>query len=310
MIARKRIGPDQVRAFYRRFPARPGKVPTSVDREQYTLTNTPTGIGDTVVLLDAPCAATSGNVHAWSPSPHWKALEACAMPMPLTRPPLYVSLTEANAAWDLGAGHITQRARRLLGLPVAPVPGGWLCTPGVRTIRGRVSLHFEAGGHATWQRAVLHPRARQVYPETWKALRAFIKARPDLQFIEVGRSRLLPMEQVEDGTGRPLEETLRLMAECEFHLGIVSGPMHLAAALGSKVIALLNFPRPCQLMLPNLKPLGVVEEEWLYPQGVCLHQEEDSAHWPKVSARSLSAAVDGRVYPYWDNDVVEKLHEI
>lgn len=309
---RPRVTADTIRAFYARFPAMIRPAAPEALAGRVTLTNTPTGIGDCVVLLDCPNAASlrGETVHAWSPSPHWKPLESFASGCPTGHPPLYVSLTEANAAWDLGPGHNTQRARRLFGLPVWPVPPPWLNAVGVRQIRNRVSFHFEAGGHSVWQRANLHPRARQVYPDTWKALREFVKKRPDLSFIEVGRSRCLPMDEIEDGTGRPLDETVRLMAECSFHIGVVSGPMHIAAALGSHVVALLNFPRPSQLMLPNLKRIGMVEEEWLYPQQVCLHQEEDSAHWPKVSARTLSEAINGEVYPYWSHQIADELHEI
>jgi len=309
---RPKVDANAIRKFYRRFPPRPRPPAPQNFGGAFTLTNTPTGIGDTVILLESVQAASSEGqtVHAWSPSPFWlPLLKFIQAPMPLSRPPLYVSLTEAVAAWDLGPGHMTQRARRLLGGEAPVLPRGWIAAPGVRRIRGRVSMHFEAGGHSAWQRANIHPRARQIYPDTWLALRKFIATRPDLTFVEVGQQRILGGDRVEDGTNRPLEETVRLMAECEYHLGVVSGPMHLAAALGSKVIAILNFPRPCQLMLPNLRSIGVVEEEWLYPHQVCLHQEEDSAHWPRLSARTLSEAIDGLVYPYWSDRVAFDLWE-
>jgi len=305
---RPRIDSDAIREFYRRFPAKP-RSPAPKIEQPFTLTNFPNGIGDTLVLLDSLHEAhrTGKVVYAWSASPHWGELREFAAPEPAGHPACYVALAEAVAGWDLGAGHMTQRARRLLGLPVPACPSGWLSAPGVRRIANRVSLHFEAGAHADWQRAHLHPRARHVYPNTWKALREFIRSRPDLSFVEVGQRRYLQIDEVEDGTGRPLRETVRLMAECEFHLGLISGPMHLANALGSKVVAVLNFPRPCQLMLPNIKSIGMVEEEWLYPHQVCLHQEEDSAHWPLVSAKSLSEAIDGEVYPYWSTRTAEAL---
>lgn len=306
---RPRIGADDVRAFYKRFPAKP-RAPLPKLNGPYTLTNVTTGIGDTVVLLDAVAGGQNSAkpIYAWSPSPHWEALRGFAPAVPVTHPPVYVSLAESVAMWDLGAGHITQRGRRLLGLPVPACPGGWLSVPGVRRIPGRVSMHFEAGAHSEWQRANIHPRARQVYPQTWKALREFVNARSDLSFVEVGRTRYMAVDEVENGTNRTIVETIRIMAECEYHIGVVSGPMHLAAALGQRVIALLNFPRPCQLMLPNLRSIGMVEEEWLYPHQVCLHQEEDSAHWPKLGPRTLSESIDGEVYPYWSTKVAEALH--
>lgn len=309
-VRRPRVTVDTVREFYRRFPAK--RRPKMPKLGRFTLTNIPTGIGDCAVLLDAVSASAERigpYVHAWSPSPHWPHITRFAAVPPGVHPPVYVAACEAVAAWDLGAGHMTQRIRRLVGLPVPACPRSWLTVP-VRRVPKRVSLHFEAGAHAEWQRTHIHPRARQVYPQTWKALREFIRARTDLSFVEVGPRRYMPIDEVEDGTVRSLDETIRLMAECEYHIGIVSGPMHLAAALGSKVIAILNFPRPCQLMLPNLVSIGMVEEEWLYPHQVCLHQEEDSAHWPRLTAATLSEAVDGGVYPYWSDKIAEELHDI
>lgn len=310
IVRRPKVTAATVRAFYRRFPdKRRRKAP---QLGPFTLTNIPTGIGDCVVLLESVWAGyhESKVVPAWSASSHWSALSKFGAPLPITHHPVYVALCEAVAAWDLGAGHTTQRARRLLGMSVPACPKEWMRAPGVRRVPGRVSFHFEAGPHAEWQRIHIHPRARQVYPQTWVALREFIKERKDLSFVEVGKTRFLPIDEVEDGTNRSLEETVRLMSECEYHIGLISGPMHLAQALGSKVIAILNFPRPCQLMLPNIKSIGVVEEEWLYPNQVVLHQEEDSPHWPRLTARTLSEAIDGGVYPYWSDKVAEELHEV
>lgn len=308
----RKVTPATVKAFYGRFCPKPRLGFQPLDPGRTTLTNGPQGLGDTAVVVSwfETGRDAMKTAHAWMPSPTFDVLArfAGASSKAATRPPCMVNLADAVARWDLGAGHMVQRAARVFGVRSNPVPDPWIEASGVRRIPGRVSLHFEAGAHAEWQRAHLHPRARQVYPETWAVLREFIAAATGHSWIEVGGRRCLPMDEVEDGTGRPLEETIRLLAECEFHLGIISGPMHLAAALGSKVIAIINFPSPKGLMLPNLVSIGVVEEEWLYPHQVVLHQEIDSPHWPKVSRRSIDDAFAGRVWPYWDRSVVEECH--
>jgi len=309
IVKHRRVDADAVRAFYRDAqPAGRMKAPV-IDPTTTTLTNTPTGLGDCVVLTDLPRAAFHAGASAkiYSPSQHFATLGRFNPWFEDRQDPVWVSLSAAVAAYQIGPGHNIQRARRLFGLPIDPVPRGCIEVERVLRVPGRVSLHFDPGPHAHWQRRHLHPRARMIYPDTMRVIRQFIAAHGDMTFIEIGPRRLLNDERVADGTGVGLEDTIRLMSECEFHLGVISGPMHVAVALGLKTIAIINFPHPGQLMLPNLVATGMVEEEWLYPQQVVLHQDHDSAHWPLFSRKSLEAAFDGGVYPYWRTDVAEEL---
>jgi hypothetical protein len=296
---------DVTRFYAGKSETRRRPFPGMLDPGEFTLTNTAQGLGDCVVLTDhARSASAQGLPHSiWSPAPAFAELLPWVPWALAHQMPRWVSLASAVQSWGLGPGHMIQRAQRLFGLPVDPVPHGALSVNVARR-PGRVSLHFEAGSHAAWQRGVYHPRARQLYAENRVVIREFIEAHPELTFIEFGREPVIRHERVENACGRPLRETIPLLAECEFHLGIVSGPMHVAAALGVKLIVVLNFPHPSQLMLPQLVDTGVVEGEWLYPQAVHLHQDHDSPHWPRFNRMNLERAFAGEVYPYWKREVI------
>ncbi len=126
-------------------------------------------------------------------------------------------------------------------------------------------------------------------------------------FVEVGSTFSgLPAR---DFTKKALDETLRLMASAEWFIGIISGPYHLATALGLKVVCIVNFPSADSIYLPTLAPIDQVESEWFYPQNVHLHQEDGAPMVPKLSYDSLCRAVDGEVYPYWSDSYLGLIDE-
>ncbi len=298
-----------VRDFYRRKKPATRRRPWSVlPSKDVTLMFEPPGLGDTVMLTDLERAAhAEGKVAYVAPNRtfFWDLMRYCPSHRN-KQTPVRVCLVEAVNQSGVGPGHMIQRARRLFGLKIDAVPRGHLVVPGVKRIPGRVCLHTSAGQHATWQREHLHPRGRTLYPDTVAALLRLAN-RKDLTFVEVGAKRTLHHPRIEDGTGTDVAGLLRLMAECEFHIGILSGPSHVAAALGLKLVSIINFPDPQELMLPNLLDTGTVEEEWLYPQQVVLHQDADAAWMPRFNLKTLEAALGGDVYPYWRTDVAEEL---
>ena len=255
---------DDILRFYRGRHAVKRRRPPRFDPAHWTLTNTPQGLGDCVVLTDhfRACSRLGKPAAAYSPAPPWPdLLKFCPWAVSMDHP-RQVSLCHAAAEWDLGPGHMIDKARRLFGFRRDIVSRGAIEVPWVKPKRNRIGLHFEAGFHARWQSANIHPRARQLYAANRKVIRDFITEHGDeYSWIEFGHKRTIDHELADDGTNRPLGETIPLMAECDYHIGLVSGPMHIAAALGLKVITVLNFPHPGQLMLPNLVDLGVVEQE-------------------------------------------------
>jgi hypothetical protein len=202
--------------------------------------------------------------------------------------------------YDLGNGHFIQRLHRAIGLEPPLKPQGILGVTGEK-MRGRVALHFEPGRHAAWQRDHVHARAREIYPGTTAELQRFINGHSELEFLEIGNRPSGLLQGVDNKTGLPLHETLELLRSCEWFIGIMSGPMHLATALNCKCIVIINFPDPTQIFLPTLKDIDQVESEWFYPQNVHLHQEGEGRQVKQFSQYNLERAFNGEVYPYWSD---------
>jgi len=102
---------------------------------------------------------------------------------------------------------------------------------------------------------------------------------------------------------------MQLIGTCEYFLGIVSGPMHVAAAYSCKSVVILNFPAARKIMLPTLVDTNQIESEWLYPQNVHIHQDNAGPLVPMISAETLHKAFNGEVYPYFKDTWLPLIHE-
>jgi hypothetical protein len=304
-VQERRLTVDDVIRFYADRRSRKPANPHTFEPEEWTLTNTPTGIGDAVMLTDLERSAHYHGLLATS----WLCCEAFDCLRRLnpyhrdTQQVQWVSISLMQAKYDLGPGHTIQRIQRMFDLPVRAVPRGCIVVP-ERAVRGRVSLHLVPGAHAKYQKR-FHPRPREVYPENLDVLRQFINAHQELSFFEVGGTILSDI--IPNMHGASLESTIHEMAKCVLHIGIVSGPYHIAQALGMRTIVILNFPKPWELMLPVLQNVDVVEAEWLYPSSHILHQDVDSLHWPKFNLRNLERAYHKETFPY---DEAEKFSNL
>lgn len=291
----RRITPGDIVDFFnsRQSTSKP-KLDSKFDPRLVTLTNTPTGLGDSVMMTDiemaSNCVATS-----WLSGTHFRELQNHNPYHRMVQHPVMVSLSQAQAKWDLGPGHNFQRARRMFGLPVDPTPKGHISIPG-STKQKKVTVHLEAGPHSEFQRRY-HPTPRVVYPGNISVLRKFIERHDDIEFVEIGSSILGGSVREFKGS---VSDMIREMSSAMCHIGIISGPYHVAAAIGIRTICIINFPSPWELMLPVVKNVDVVEAEWLYPQTHVLHQDHDSAHWPLFDERSLEAAWNRDTFPYED----------
>jgi hypothetical protein len=296
-LSKGRVTQDDIIKFYR---GRPGttKVPfgRKLEPYQWTLTNAAGGIGDSVMMTDICLAHIAAT--AWIPSPHFTEITKLNPYHKNAQRPFMVSLSTMQQNFDLGPGHNFQRVRRLFNLPVDPAPKGCIIPPKGARKRKLISLHLVPGPHVLDQQRAVHPRAREVYPENLKILRKWISKHSEFDFIEVGGDVLA--DQVRNTKGWPLADVVQRMASCVLHIGIISGPYHIAHALGVRTICIINFPAPWMLMLPVIKNVDVVEAEWLYPQSHILHQDHDSRHWPKFSEKNLEAAFQMETYPYED----------
>src|ERR1700722_598812 len=304
-----RVHEDSIRAFYRR---RPQRARAFLPQPLYsvTLMDKNEGLGDTVILTDLPrkAAATGRREFIHSRSLFFGTLTSFNPYYKAGITP-FLAIAEMLAAfYDLGGGHVIQRLQRAYGFEPDISPRGCIEVNDVPQQSARVVLHLEPGVSVDAQRRKVHPRAREVYPETLAILQSFISHHRELAFYEVGTEHS-GLSDVGDWTGLPLRDSIRRMASCQYFIGINSGPMHLAAALGLRVITIINFPKASLLYLPALKDIGIVDIEWLYPQSVLLHQEEEGELVRRLSHHSIEQAFQGDLYPYWTDRYLSLIYE-
>lgn len=305
----KKFDPEEIlRNHYARIPTL-RKLPLNESLVSHVLTNSPRGLGDTVILTQLPAAAaiqgTTRMIH--SDSPHFESLMKFNRHYIPAHSGPRVAADFLSARYDIGNGHFIQRLQRAFGLRTMERPAGHLDIS-YRPAKGRVALHFEAGYHSIWQKAHIHPRAREIYPESQKIIQQFIRDHPDWDFIQLGNGKV-ELDGVKSAAGCSLEESIRLLSQCEYFLGIVSGPMHVATAIGLKCIVILNFPKANDVMLPTLKSVATVESEWLYPQNVHLHQEDESLLVRRFTLKNLERAINGELYPFWSDQYLPLIWE-
>jgi len=295
------VGPRSDRDIIIDFYRKARKVPKKrlPDFTQHTLINTPAGLGDTVLLTSIPWLAHRQGkerfIHHDSPS--FEALMAFNphyQPMRPDAPTIAADVLQSD--YDMGAGHFIQRLQRAVGLYPERKPKGFLNIEH-RPVKNRFVFHFEPGRHAQWQAQFVHPKARQIYPDTREILQRYVNAHRDFEFFEVGRAAAT-LENVEL-LNLPLDETIKFLATCDYFVGIISGPMHLATALGVRCVVIVNFPEAERIVLPTLVDIDQVESEWFYPQNVLLHQDGEGPQVKRFSQASLERALGGDVYPYW-----------
>ncbi len=305
----KRLDKSRIIAFYKKC-SRKERLRLPCSLEHFTLTNTPLGLGDTIILTHLPRIASKFRRQAsvYIPNSYFETVMRFNPYHTSYISPFWVAADKLKYYYDLGNGHFIQRLQRAFGFEPELAPHGCLVVPDISTQAGWVVLHFEPGPHVNWQRTYVHQRARQVYPENMLVLQEFITRHPNLRFAEVG-FRFSGLEGVENWTGLDLEETIRRIARCEYFIGIMSGPLHIAAALGLKIITIINFPHPTMICLPTIKDIDVVESEWFYPQSVLLHQEGEGEFVQNFSSQNLERAFDGELYPYWSDAYLSLIYE-
>jgi glycosyltransferase involved in cell wall biosynthesis len=299
---------DRIISFYR-HAKKVEKLPLP-DLSKTGLSNNPVGIGDVLLLTSLPKVSTEQKryTHVFSRSKHFATMMKFN---PYYRPfdgraTLSADFLQTQCA--LGNGHFIQRLQRAWRLKPDLLPKGYFNTPG-KKVKGRCAVHLEAGFHAIWQREHLHYRGREVYPHHLQMLRGFMyRHRHDMEFFEVGDSPH-EIEFLQNKTKMPLEDTITFLDTCEWFIGIISGPMHLATALGAKCIVIINFPKADQIFLPTLVDIGQVESEWFYPQNVHLHEDSDGPLVRILNIRHLEMAVEGHIYPFWSHEYLPLIHE-
>lgn len=293
--------------FYRREAPQP-KPALPCPLTNITLMNKNPGLGDTVIITNLPriAAAHGRTEYIYSGSRFFSTLTAFNPYYQRGLAPFFADADLLNWSYSLGNGHFIQRLQRAYGFEPELRPLGCVQVEAA-VVPGRVVFHFEPGVSARDQ-LQFHPRPRQIYDENMQILQRLVHDRRDMEFYEIG-SRFSGMDAVGDWTGLPLEQSIRNMATCEYFIGILSGPLHLAIALGLKVINIINFPAASRLYLPVLKDIDLVETEWLYPQSIVLHQDGEGELVARFSLANLERAINGELYPYWSDRYLSLIHE-
>lgn len=305
----QKIDQTRIIRFYKRLTQK-SKLKLPFSLEKFTLTNTPLGLGDTVVLTHLPRVANQAGKQVSIYAPSW-CFDTLTQFNPYYRHrlmPFWAAADVLKHHFDLGNGHFIQRIQRAFGFTPELCPRGCIVVPGAKTEAGRVVFHFDAGLHSVWQRANVHPKARQIYPENMSIIQQFINEHQEMQFAEVG-TKFSGLKEVEDWTNLPLVETIQRMSCCEYFMGIMSGPLHIAAALDLKIINIINFPDATSICLPTLKDTNLIESEWYYPQSVLLHQDAEGEFVLKFSLNNLERAINGELYPYWSHSYLDLIWE-
>lgn len=292
---------DMVEDFYRGIEETP-KMPLPDSVKTKDLTNDPDGIGDILITSTHPKKwAEAGRPNSIThKSRHFRDLfrhiPECRLPSQSSSGS--ISAGKIQTHYKCGGGHLIQRLQRAFGLPQDEVPKPYITRPeSVTQDHQRVAIHLQPGGHAFWQRKYIHPRAREVYPENIRSINRLIRFNKGYHFIEVGTTHNESLLGAEDRTGISLSEAIETIASCGTFIGIMSGPMHIATALGLKCIVIINFPDARQIMLPNIKDVPIVETEWFYPQNIHLHQDNEGPMVKTLSLHSLTSALKGDLTP-------------
>ena len=193
------------------------------------------------------------------------------------------------SAFNWAGGHCTQRIQRALGIAPSLRPSGQIKRLAKASPKG-VFVHMST--NTDWKRSVPNTLSQQNQDEVIR----FFNLNPEYRPYYFNNNLSLPL-------------MAEIMESCEFFLGIDSGPMHLAAALGLKSIVLINSPEN-SIMLPKIRECDIPNSEWLYPQNCHLNTAGENQLVPKFSVETLERAFNGEIYPYWSEEFLPLYFEI
>lgn len=193
-------------------------------------------------------------------------------------------------------GHFLQNIQYCLGMPIQEIPKPRLINK-TKTIKNRVVVTFDRGDHGAFQTNI-HPRPRILYDEHKHTIEQFIKNNSKYEFIEVGKTSS-NIKGAIDKTGLGIQKTAEIIGSCEYFFGMHNGLMHIATAFDKKCIIIVNFPKAQEIALPMLKRTDFPDMDWLYPQNIHIHQDEESILVPKLSYTTIESAFDGSIYPFF-----------
>ncbi len=143
--------------------------------------------------------------------------------------------------------HAVERNRLLTGLALGYAPEG---APDYGLDRGRLAAPGEAPPYAVLLHGTAEPR--KLWPvENWRALASELAVHHAAVLPWGNADERARAEQIADGIAgaqvpdlRPLDEVARLIAGASFVVGVDTGLLHLAAALGVPLVAIFTGSEP------------------------------------------------------------------
>ena len=204
--------------------------------------------------------------------------------------------------YNLGSGHLIQKMRRFLNLPIHAKPKSYLNT-NKQKVTNKIGIHLSTGASAFSLNS--HSRPRQIYPENIKIINDFIRQNPEYSFVEFG-GESVGLQNCSNFCGKSIIDSIEELSTCEYFIGLNSGFMNLAACFNIKSIIIINIPiNASDVVLPVLKDIQMSDMNWLYPQNVHLHQDNKSKLVPQISYDNIKKALNGEIYPFWKEDYLD-----
>lgn len=209
--------------------------------------------------------------------------------------------------YNLGSGHIIQKMRKFFQLPVLNKPKSFLNTD-LNKVKNKIGIHLTVGPSAN-ELGRFNKLPRQIYPHNIQVIQEFIDNHPEYEFVELGGFSV-GLENCRNFCGRSLSESIEELSTCEYLIGLNSGFMNLAACFDIKSIIILNIPvNASDIILPILKDIRIPDMNWLYPQNVHLHQDNETEMVPLFNYTNLEKAINGEVYPFWEDKHLDLIYD-
>lgn len=269
------------------------------------------GIGDTTIInnLLFKDQNTRSHINIFAPSNHYQTIlnynefknsNIFNQNMPTFR-------TEVLEDYNLGSGHIIQKMRKFFGLEVLKKPKSFLQT-GLLKTKNKIGIHLTTGFSA-FELSRLNTNPRQIYKNNIEILQDFINKNSQYEFVEFG-GESIGLQNCKDFTGKSLAVSIEELSTCEYFIGLNSGFMNLAACFDIKSIIIVNIPITSRdIILPVLKDIRIPDMNWLYPQNVHLHQDDETEMVPAFNYKNIQKALNGDVYPFWSEEYLDLIYD-
>lgn len=269
------------------------------------------GIGDVTIInnLLFKDENTRSNIHIYAPTNHYQTIinynkfqhsNIFSQNNPTFR-------TEVLEDYNLGSGHIIQKMRKFFGLDILKKPKSFLQT-GLLKTKNKVGIHLTTGFSA-FLLASLNSNPRQIYKNNIEILQNFINNNSQYEFVEFG-GESVGLQNCINFTGKSLAASIEELSTCEYFIGLNSGFMNLAACFDIKSIIIVNVPITSKdIVLPVLKDIRVPDMNWLYPQNVHLHQDDETEMVPLFNYKNIQKALNGEVYPFWSEEYLDLIYD-